>query len=159
MDKQHVFNTAAKALLDQKVPSVKIVGERPDTTSTSCLYRGEGGAKCAIGHLIPDALYNPAFEGSAVPMDGESGNPREKALLDALFKIGYTKDDYGFLAELQNCHDSAVREESQGKTNGGEHRALGRPPKAYLGLLREHLTRLASRFNLNTGVLREPVPT
>ncbi len=27
-----------------------------------CLYRGPGGTKCAVGHLIPDTLYDPGME-------------------------------------------------------------------------------------------------
>lgn len=29
---------------------------------TLCQYRGPNGTKCAIGHLIPDEMYDPVFE-------------------------------------------------------------------------------------------------
>lgn len=29
----------------------------------TCLYRGPNGLKCAVGVLIPDDQYSPAFEG------------------------------------------------------------------------------------------------
>ena len=31
-------------------------------TDGTCFYRGDGGRKCAIGHLIPDEKYTPEME-------------------------------------------------------------------------------------------------
>lgn len=35
----------------------------------SCLYRGHSGLKCAVGHIIPDELYDDDIEGD--PADSE----------------------------------------------------------------------------------------
>ena len=32
----------------------------------SCAYRGEGGTRCHAGHLIPDRLYDPSWEGESI---------------------------------------------------------------------------------------------
>ena len=31
-----------------------------------CMYRGDNGTKCALGHSIPDAEYRSAFEGCGI---------------------------------------------------------------------------------------------
>lgn len=57
---QEIFDTAylglAKQGFRQSVPSRKGM-ESPD-----CLYRGKNDRKCAIGHCIPDELYEPCMD-------------------------------------------------------------------------------------------------
>lgn len=39
---------------------------RKSTHVGMCAYRGDGGAKCAIGIFIPDEKYSPGIEGMSV---------------------------------------------------------------------------------------------
>lgn len=55
---QTQFDTVARGLLAQGKKSVEEGG--------ICVYRGAGGTKCAIGFLIPDALYKPELENNTV---------------------------------------------------------------------------------------------
>lgn len=62
-----------------------------------CAYRGKDGAKCAMGVVIDDADYTPAFEGMRA--------------LDVCNSIGIvdTKKS-NLLSRLQSAHDNAFRE-------------------------------------------------
>jgi hypothetical protein len=71
-----------------------------DNKTECCVYRGPGGLKCAVGHLISDENYDPKMEGSCVTnmlehypfaLGEEFSNP------DA--------DIYEFLDALQDAHD------------------------------------------------------
>lgn len=53
MNKQEIFDTVYEALMKQGKASIR---------NGICQYRGPGGTKCAIGHLIPDDLYDPSIE-------------------------------------------------------------------------------------------------
>jgi hypothetical protein len=97
MDKQELFNKAYLGLAGQKftrsAASVEVHGGL-------CLYRGTDGLKCAIGHAIPDELYDPEMD----PIqEGATAVPLQK-ILDL---IGYIGPD-NFAQELQSAHDGAV---------------------------------------------------
>ena len=62
MTNQQIFNKVAKHLLKQ--------GRRA-RDGNGCAYRGENGTKCAVGCLIPDALYDDRLEGSSVRYVGD----------------------------------------------------------------------------------------
>lgn len=85
MDKQEIFDKVYRELLRQKVPSMH---------NGRCLYRGPNGTKCAIGHLIPDELYDEIFN--------------RMSLLNLPQKvknhIGIEEDRY-FFGSLQTAHD------------------------------------------------------
>ena len=49
------------ALLKQGQKSINEERSREDG-ETLCMYRGDNGCKCAIGHLIPDENYKPSLE-------------------------------------------------------------------------------------------------
>lgn len=53
---QLLFDTVAQALILQGSAAVE-----PGTDQ--CVYRTQSGKKCAIGHLIPESLYDPIMEG------------------------------------------------------------------------------------------------
>jgi len=53
----------AQEIFDYSVSKVIEQGEQALGMESRCLYRGENGTKCAVGHLIPDALYNKKMEG------------------------------------------------------------------------------------------------
>ena len=65
----------------------------------SCRYRSASGAKCAIGIMIPDELYEECFEGfNTVNLFNKSPE------LKAMFEEGD-----GFWIALQRCHDNTYR--------------------------------------------------
>lgn len=97
-DMQSVFDTATSAIILQ--------GKRSEGTvngEAMCLYRGENGAKCAIGMLLSDAdiLFYSIKENS---------NPYEfpsdliKRLVPGSASVQEAKD---FLLDLQYAHDMA----------------------------------------------------
>ena len=53
---QELFNEVVSHLRKQKKQSLSQHGY--------CMYRGEDGLKCAIGHLIPDECYHNDMEGT-----------------------------------------------------------------------------------------------
>ena len=57
MTNQEAFEKVAHHLLSLKEPSVD---------KGQCKYRARNGNKCAIGILIPDEQYDPAFEDKSV---------------------------------------------------------------------------------------------
>jgi hypothetical protein len=94
MDNQTAFDIAYKGIIAQGGPSVMLKGGE-----TACLYRGENGRKCAIGHLIPDEMYTS-------DMDGEYSS-LECAIQDSEIVI-----DFEFALDLQTVHDSLSRSEN-----------------------------------------------
>lgn len=86
-NKQILLNTVVREVTQQGQPSLFAHSGR-------CSYRGPHGLKCAIGHLIPDALYNPEFDCSDV---------------DALVAFDTNFRDWKplvpFLTKLQLAHD------------------------------------------------------
>lgn len=57
MTDQEIFDKVCTHLIKQARQS-KLISYK-----SMCAYRGEGGASCAIGCLIPDALYYREMEG------------------------------------------------------------------------------------------------
>lgn len=89
--KQEAFDTAVKGLLLQGKPS-----HFPGFFQDLCCYRSPTGEKCAIGHLIPDDLYNPSLERST-PLGDE-------------FKNVFKDTDLFFLTDMQlRLHDEYKR--------------------------------------------------
>ncbi len=87
MTNQEVFDTVVNHLRQQGQQCVS------DDDEIGCAYRGPNGMKCAVGALIPDELYDEAFEGKNVYQD-------EIGLV--LRDLGIER---GLAAELQNIHD------------------------------------------------------
>ena len=88
MTPQETFNTVVTHLRKQ--------GRKAVNASRHCLYRTEDGLKCAAGCLIPDADYNPAFEGLLV---FTTGTNLIKSYLEGL---GH---DLELVGKLQKIHD------------------------------------------------------
>lgn len=76
---------------------------RQSTQSTGddsgmCVYRGTEGRKCAVGWVIPDAVYTPGMEGKGVTF----------AMVEELYPDLNEADQCSmqdFLRDLQNLHD------------------------------------------------------
>lgn len=93
MDAQEIFDTVLVGLRLQGKASL---GHHPRSFSdiAGCVYRGDGGTKCAAGMLIPDHLYQSSMEGSSIGLVID-----ETPALAHLYEHRYLLDD------LQQAHD------------------------------------------------------
>lgn len=109
--KQALFNKAVKGLARQGFAPSYL----PDGEGT-CAYRGEDGKRCALGHLIPDAVYKPEMEGhnalDLLAPGGSWGTGLRVTDLEGMAGYDIDEDQEQQLAEflfgLQGCHDSAA---------------------------------------------------
>jgi hypothetical protein len=128
MNRQEVFDTVSRHLIEQGCKSVSI--DDMEIGSYSCMYRGEQGTKCAIGALIKDEYYCSTFEG---------GTLSEELIVEAIEKsLGVTLEykDIAFLRELQSAHDSSFDE-------------------GFREEITDRLKTVARNYELNTKVLEE----
>jgi hypothetical protein len=88
---QEVADYAVGKILEQGCASVNSVNQ--------CQYRGEGGTKCAIGHLIPDSDYLPLLDSSC--------GVRASRVIEQLYKGDKISTRAVFLDQLQKTHDRA----------------------------------------------------
>lgn len=93
MTNQTAFNRAVQALRRQGKQSVDRGG--------ICLYRGPDKLKCAIGHLIPDRVYDGEME---------NRNPFNLCEQSPYLRRLFTDCDLTFLSELQVIHDQTMPE-------------------------------------------------
>jgi hypothetical protein len=103
---QAVFNLALQGIRSQRRVSQ---GARNTKGINSCLYRAPCGAKCAIGHLIPDSHYCSSFDTAvnASVVGLLKGSVRFRNALKAGGVDVGTVTTY-FLRDLQEAHDSAT---------------------------------------------------
>ena len=86
---QEIFNKVATHLFTQ--------GKRSfDKKLKVCAYRNDEGLSCAIGCLIPDELYDPAFEGRRI-----------WGLMDENYEVKkyFSNVSLELLSKLQGVHD------------------------------------------------------
>ncbi len=96
---QEFFDFITSKVLEQGRPSILETNDEEGGTRVVCVYRGESGAKCAAGHVIPDAWYREKLEGHAV--DGVlEKEPRLEASLGPCLSL---------LLDLQEAHDNSYR--------------------------------------------------
>lgn len=109
MNRQAIFTTVATHLLTQNAKS----SERNADGVDCCFYRHPAGQlRCAIGALIPDALYDER-------MDDFSDSSASNSIRDILLRFPNLAthlevsdgDDIKFLTELQHIHDTYDPEE------------------------------------------------
>ncbi len=105
MNKQEIFETIKKAALKQNKKS------RNEKTGY-CLFRGEDGTKCHIGHLIKDEFYDEAWNTEDLEnIDVRHAIVNSGVKLDlALNKSTLNEDDrntddFLFISQLQQIHD------------------------------------------------------
>lgn len=88
--KQELFSKSVIGVYAQGKPS-------RDPVTLDCQYRGPDGLKCAVGHVMPDEVYNLRLEGHTVM------NP---AVVGAMgLEMSEDKDTLFMLLELQRLHD------------------------------------------------------
>lgn len=96
LKEQRVFDQSCLALIKQRKRSVGT-----DRDGNYCKYRGKGKTRCAVGHLIPDAEYDPLRD---IPSyEGGLGNHQVLQLVAE--NLGVKPE---FLRDLQFCHDRAT---------------------------------------------------
>ena len=124
MDIKKIIQEAYDAVIRQGGPSMD---------STGCCYRGEGGRKCIIGHMIPDKYYH-----------GDMEDKRVEAVMES-FKVP-TLEAFNLrihvLNELQLAHDRAALGALPGPRRDEE----------FLALFKERIAKLSLRFNLGLEV-------
>ena len=90
MNAQDIFDKVALHLLTQGEQSLAT-----DVGGTICRYRGPRGLQCAVGCLIPNETYCPAFEGRTIS---------DVDVAAALVGIDAV-EHLALLEELQSVHD------------------------------------------------------
>jgi hypothetical protein len=100
---QHIFDTVVPLLIQQGKSSVET---EVDGRVINCMYRGDGGSKCAIGWLIADDRYSPDFERRGAVDAMKSLNWMPNPELD-LTQFSGDQVFHSFLCSLQACHDNA----------------------------------------------------
>lgn len=99
MNMQEAFFKAASGMLRQGRKS-----EMPMPGDLQCAYRGDGGAKCAIGHLMSDEYYRTKFDDLAYTL----ANDGSEEVCDALEASGISFAEprmLSMLLALQEVHD------------------------------------------------------
>jgi hypothetical protein len=87
MTRQEAFNISYFGLASQ--------GFRRALNGSTCAYRAPTGSKCAIGHILPDGLYQEWF-------DLEPVRTFSKVLIACALN---PEKDLEWAASLQRCHD------------------------------------------------------
>lgn len=107
MNKQEIFNIIWNGLKSQKF-------KQSSDGNGSCLYRN-GKLKCAIGHLIPDHVYEDSMEGDdlALILNQDSHNTLRDWWHEEIRPIRFDSrkmvildDTVNLLSDLQNIHDT-----------------------------------------------------
>lgn len=110
MTNQEVYTKVRNHLLKQGRKSIGLFG--------GCVYRGDGGCKCAIGCLIPDTNYNHALEGNGVTRENVAKAAGLEYSNNPPFDSGWARGPQIDLAsQLQRCHDSYPVEEWEDRLN------------------------------------------
>lgn len=95
MDNQEAFDKVVRHLYTMDYPSSQrnvFLGER------ICAYRGDDEAKCAIGCLIPDEVYQKGMEAMSLPSLIANYTSIEELFLGVNWKL---------LSDLQHVHDDS----------------------------------------------------
>jgi hypothetical protein len=99
--KQELFEKAINGLLQQGTVSY--------IQGTGCMYRGLNGTKCAVGHLIPDELYDPEIETltfNTYAASSDSMQSGKDKMFSIIKQMGLNKKTIDFLSDLQqSLHD------------------------------------------------------
>lgn len=131
MTPQEIFDTVARHLFTQGERAGIVLEDDPTDDDKyankgfSCRYRAPGGAKCAVGVLIPDEVY--------------SFNMEERGVNDVYYAFAavlplWMGENLKLLASLQSVHDDFCYWQSTGS-------------------LRAALANVADFYNLNASVL------
>lgn len=87
-NEQEIFNYVIEKLAQQ--------GKR-SRDENGCVYYNENGLKCAVGHLIPNHLYQPSMD--------KNGGIVVDLLLQSYTDLDYLDTYKNLLVALQKAHD------------------------------------------------------
>ena len=103
MTNQEIFDKVHTHLLTQRTAAIK---------DGACAYRA-GTQSCAVGALIPDALYTTEIEGASIATLIHQGDTYPHTALGyALKQAGFTTEQYPLLRDLQRVHDRLMPRET-----------------------------------------------
>ena len=99
MTPQEIFDTVATHLFTQGERAGIFVDEDDDSgPEFECRYRTPQGAKCAVGVLLPDEVYDPGMEGSSV-----------QGICEGSFQVpSWIASTLSLLMDLQHVHDEPL---------------------------------------------------
>jgi len=100
MNKQDVFDFAARAVIKQGKPATQRIEGLGAHSSPFCAYKTKEGDRCAVGHLLPDNTPQAVFDAKMSVRELTSAFPEVKQLLGI-----ETDEDVTFLARIQAAHD------------------------------------------------------
>jgi hypothetical protein len=132
--KQGMFDTVTRHLFTQGRPAVMTedmsvgAGMSTGMTPGSCMYRGPGATKCAVGCLIPDENYKVELENISAS---------DTRILSAVGATDYALLD--LMSDLQHVHDSGTHRNKDGSFE--------------LTSLASNLHRVAGTHGLNTDAI------
>lgn len=94
---------------DKALFGIRAQGYKRSMKGIVCMYRGNNGTKCAVGHCIPDELYDPAFDDREkmtnwAVISADHKNSQAVQLLSACSSE--------LLYEMQTCHDYMPEKEA-----------------------------------------------
>ncbi|MGA0610057.1 hypothetical protein [Caldimonas sp. KR1-144] len=93
MDNQKAFDNA--------LFGVRAQGRLSKSSAGRCAYREASGAKCGVGHSMPDELYDLGFD------DGDGVNIKSVLGMDPAIAAHFAGCDTDVLDDIQIAHDSA----------------------------------------------------
>ena len=96
MTSQEMFDVSTVHMIRQGQQSINANGV--------CLYRAEGGLKCAVGALIPDAEYSPWMDQCGGISELLQSAQRDDIMTPALTIL---QEHTRLLIRLQDAHDDA----------------------------------------------------
>jgi hypothetical protein len=124
MDQSAIAQRVIDHLFKQGRPAANYIS---DGDKTCCMYRMPDGRSCAVGCLIDDNFYTPAFENLTVQRR-EVQNAVKESINQPMYET-----DVALLAYLQSAHDRWAA------------RKATAPDALLVGALRD----IANDFNLN----------
>lgn len=123
MNKQQIFDKVILGLMSQEFE----LSWSDD--QSCCMYRGDNGAKCAVGHLIPDSLYDPEMERKDVWTLYDT-HPEMKKVVPL--------KHVGMLSDLQEWHDYCLKDLQYSENEEGRVIAERRATKTLENICNEH---------------------
>lgn len=93
-------NTKLRDAMHRAAAAVILQGSRSVDESDTCAYRGDGGRKCVVGHIIADEHYDRGFEGCP------AHNSEVRTAVSASLGVGVLSlQQVNELSFLQEWHD------------------------------------------------------
>ena len=136
MELQAIFNKAQNHFKTMGEPSMSPIDE-----GSSCSYRGDGGAMCAVGVFIEDQYYSDSLEGNGLLYNNGSDldSDVQKAVAYSFKQATLSQDQLNLLGALQHVHDDNS-EEPQGDDEDN--------PTTWYQTCEYELRAVADKFNL-----------